>query len=413
MSRLASAFSPVRGWRRLWRAPAGAEHERALDGVRALAILWVVALHSVIGLVIVLPKELFLAELARYGRVSWLRWVVHGDLGVDLFFVLSGYLISSLLLAEQARAGGRLRVGRFYWRRFARLMPVYWLVLVLYCLAGFHNPRSVWANLLYINNYLPSIEQCMEWAWSLAVEEQFYLVFPLFLLLMARLPARARLPLLLAILVAALVTRALVIHHHGCRPFPLDSDIPLARAQLDLYYTKTHTRFGALVLGVIAAYLWRDDAVRRRLQSSAWISLALTAYAALVIVASVFFHENAPGLPDAVRFAHLAFNQYAFASAAAALLLVVVSRGSSVGRALARLLSTRALYPIAQLSYASYLVHLIAIGALYTVLRLERPPGAWMLLLYPANLALTLLLALVLYLFVERPILELRDTTAG
>ena len=127
-------------------------------------------------------------------------------MGVDLFFVISGYLIGTILLSEY-RTSGRLQIKRFYVRRFLRLMPVYTVAMIagLYFVHNipreavlmefppFMNANNMWANFLYVNNFLPINRQYMGWCWSLAIEEQFYLILPGFILIVMRArPAAAR-----------------------------------------------------------------------------------------------------------------------------------------------------------------------------------------------------------------------------
>lgn len=147
-------------------------HVPSLDGIRALAVLAVIFFHA----------HTPFSEL--------------GMLGVDLFFVLSGFLITSLMLDEHSRTG-RIDLLKFWARRFLRLAPAYWLYITGVTLAvasgvGWTQERYGWtasdlvkSYWLYYCNYAP-------WAiwehqivtahlWSLAVEEQFYLIWPLIL----------------------------------------------------------------------------------------------------------------------------------------------------------------------------------------------------------------------------------------
>jgi peptidoglycan/LPS O-acetylase OafA/YrhL len=163
-------------------APAAksSRHVASLDGLRALAILAVMAVHAGV------PGA----------SVGWL--------GVDLFFVLSGFLITSLLAGEFARSG-RISLARFWGRRFLRLMPAYWVyaAALTAAITLFHwgrvQPHGGWtvgsyiASLwLYFVNYVPQggIWE-HQWLslhlWSLAVEEQFYFVWPIICLLALRL----------------------------------------------------------------------------------------------------------------------------------------------------------------------------------------------------------------------------------
>lgn len=149
-------------------APLG--HRPELDGLRGLAVLAVVAFHA--G--------------APVGRGGWL--------GVDVFFVLSGFLITTLLLEERA-ATGRVALGAFYARRALRLLPAVLALLAVLGLlvaAGLVGARFIEAApwvLLYIANWQRVVGEStpLVHLWSLSVEEQFYVLWPLALLALLRL----------------------------------------------------------------------------------------------------------------------------------------------------------------------------------------------------------------------------------
>lgn len=135
----------------------------SLDGLRALSIALVLGNHLLLG--VDAPWTVF--------------W--SGTLGVRVFFVLSGFLITGLLLAERARTG-RVRLGRFYARRAFRLLPVavaFLAVLAGLRAAGWIDMRAVelWAALLVVKDWVAG-EWFAEHFWSLSVEEQFYLAWP-------------------------------------------------------------------------------------------------------------------------------------------------------------------------------------------------------------------------------------------
>ena len=146
-------------------------HLDSLDGIRALAIASVFLLH---------------VDRAHFPG---------GFLGVDMFFVLSAFLITSILLRERERRGS-VQYGAFYWRRFFRLGPA--LVLWLVCIAaptallihqGAKIPISTAGALFYVNDFLQAwtnhVGTSYDQSWSLAVEEQFYLVWPFVFALVA------------------------------------------------------------------------------------------------------------------------------------------------------------------------------------------------------------------------------------
>ncbi|MEZ6185371.1 MAG: acyltransferase [Planctomycetota bacterium] len=160
-----------------------------LDGLRALAVGAVLITHF-------LPET----ELAR--RVDW------GVLGVRLFFVLSGFLITRILLdARSQRDQGALSLGQalrtFYLRRVLRIFPIYYLTVAVMSLASPTIRAQAWVFLLYLQNLLFAWEGSYGVAphfWTLAVEEQFYLLWPAAVLL---LPRRALVGCVLALIAAA------------------------------------------------------------------------------------------------------------------------------------------------------------------------------------------------------------------
>lgn len=144
------------------------KHLMLLDGIRAIAILAVLWHHS--------------------GGQTLLKWELfeRGYLGVDLFFVLSGFLITHLLIKEK-RTKGSISLSKFYMRRTLRIFPLYYgyLFALLAWTAATHSPKlgmmlsSLPYYLLYISNWMPAEKyHFFHRAWSLAVEEQFYVLWP-------------------------------------------------------------------------------------------------------------------------------------------------------------------------------------------------------------------------------------------
>ncbi len=128
-----------------------------------------------------------LLVLGHHGFMEGL-WREVGWTGVDLFFVLSGFLISGLLFNEYKKTGG-INLRRFFIRRGFKIYPAFWAMLLGSVLIAFayhkHFYGAYWLHeVLFIQNYLPGI---WRHTWSLAVEEHFYIVLPLLLLAMCRL----------------------------------------------------------------------------------------------------------------------------------------------------------------------------------------------------------------------------------
>lgn len=305
-----------------------------LDGLRAIAALLVILFHS-----------------DREGLFQG------GFIGVDIFFVLSAFLITSILVDEQDRTG-TVRLGRFYWRRALRLVPALILFLAAYlALApliwpGYPHLRDAVIAGLYVSNFAfvaAQIPPFISHSWSLAAEEQFYLLWPVMLLLLLR----ARQPaLLLAIAWAGLtVTR-------------ISTDNWIAA----YYGLATHGT--GLVLGAILFFLLRDGRLSLR-PFHAWIAAGLLA----VVATTAEMHASS-----------LAITVAEFASAV--LIGTIITRPGSL-----RLLAAAPLVALGKLSYGLYLWH-------FPITYVLRETGGF-LSTFTITFALSLGLAMLSYLTVE------------
>jgi len=141
-----------------------------LDGLRAISISLVIFAHVCNSAGVSLP-------------MSWFRWQMFSGLGVRVFFVISGYLITGLLLSEKEECGS-ISLLRFYGRRtFRILVPYYVFLAALIVAEALHFVRFTGTDLLHALTYTTNYQTDRSWVtghcWSLAVEEQFYLLWPL------------------------------------------------------------------------------------------------------------------------------------------------------------------------------------------------------------------------------------------
>src|SRR5690606_29414111 len=174
-----SAFSPIRNIKQLFVRPSG--NFPVLDGFRALSMLMIMVFHTFAIYTNHPDSGVTMIDMIEEGGLLW-SWAWNADKSVDIFFVISGFLISGILLRQIDR-DGKIHMWNFYSRRFLRLSPAYWLAIALYVWLGYNtmteesrahlNIDNLWANLLYVNNFLPYEEQAMNWTWTLAIEEQF------------------------------------------------------------------------------------------------------------------------------------------------------------------------------------------------------------------------------------------------
>ena len=231
-----------------------------LDTLRALAITLVFMYHYTV----------FVSNTDTFGWFSQVGWV-----GVDLFFTLSGYLIGNQIFAAMRDQRG-FSLARFYQRRLLRTLPAFYVVLALYYLwPGFRGTAPllpVWKFLTFTQNFLLAPGTAFSHAWSLCVEEQFYMLLPAAALLLAR--PRRPLAWMWAAVVATLVV-GLAVRGVLWVQF-VDGNVD---GQLNYYkyiYYSSFCRFDELVAGVALALLRNyHSAVWRVLTSRGNLLLAL------------------------------------------------------------------------------------------------------------------------------------------
>jgi peptidoglycan/LPS O-acetylase OafA/YrhL len=356
-----------------------------LDTLRALAILLVMTFH----LQNVLPERLL-----PIANVGWI--------GVDLFFVLSGFLIGSQLLKPYL-AGSRPRLGEFYRRRAYRILPAYLCVLLLYFAVPAWKEApglaSAWQFCTFTWNL--SIEGPAPWAfshvWSLCVEEHFYMVLPVLVLWRMRRPSLAQ----TVGLMAGLVLLGMAVRWyelvHGVRTVG-DAEqlwVPFAKR---IYYP-TYSRLDGLLVGVTLALVrsfrpgWWGEATRRG-HALLLLGMAITG------VALWLFAWDFPS-SDSVGSTVLGFPLLSVG-------LGMLVASSASGNGLLRLRVPGA-KQLATLAFALYLTHkeIAHLDGLYLEHRLGYAQGSWTA---AAVYGVTCLLAAVLlYRCVELPVMQLRD----
>lgn len=250
----------------------------ALDLLRLLAIVLVLGRHMP-----PIPESWPALSQSLFG--TWRRG---GWVGVDLFFVLSGFLVSGLLLTEY-KSRGHLGVGRFYMRRGWKIYPPFFLLIAVTVLMrvkeGWPIPsRSLAAELFFFQSYVPGL---WNHTWSLAVEEHFYLLLPLTLAVMLRrnqgspTPLRSILPLAVGIAVFALAGRV--------------ANWYLRTSYSNLTHLfASHLRLDSLFFGVAISYVFHFHASRFERAFTQWRRHLILGGALLLIPAFVFPLETTP-----------------------------------------------------------------------------------------------------------------------
>jgi peptidoglycan/LPS O-acetylase OafA/YrhL len=370
----------------------------ALHGLRVLGIVTVVAYHI---------TWIFMGEQGIALDPSFFAQSLTVFFGMDLFFVLSGFLIGSILLRSVAQSGSQ-HLRRFYLRRVFRTFPSYYVVLTFLALAfplTLNQRHHLKWEYVYGTNFLPLErgQTVMFWGWSLGLEEQFYLAVPLLFFALQRLRTeRARITLLGSLMAAALGIRLFIFLRH--RPW---NDGYLYGA----LYFRTHTRFDPLIAGILLAVVHQryGKALARWLEAPfhrALVSLPALACLWLLLFPTMFGW-------DTLQLVHV----FAWGTVTSVMYLLTVPMALYGDGMVCRWLSVPFFRRLATLGYGIYLVHIPVIDHVMVPLARAAQRRHWsMLFVWPAVLAATMVLsalvAYALHVMVEKPALRLRDRFA-
>lgn len=396
---LVTVFNFRKNFQSLWVQPRQ-DRFAIIDGLRALSILWVISFHVIYFAGTTKPELVGLFNRPEFFGAR------KGTFGVDVFFTISGFLIAWLLFSEY-KTNNCLNIKQFYFRRVFRILPAYFFVLAIIAIGDPNNIENIGFNIIYLNNFLPGYQQFMPWSWSLAIEEQFYTVFPLLLLVLFRFPKRV-LWILSALLVLAFAIRYQVIYTNYL--FELYEPYQSSWRNYDLIYVKPHTRYGGILIGVIVAYLVVYTPAIERLDRRKWLGRLMVLICIMGVVSYLFF---TPGT-GILKVSHglallLAAYRYFFNLFIAGIILYCFTTEGKLSW-ISKVLSAKFWFPFAQLSYSAYLIHpiivLISIGFFYR----EGIPGRMeMGAIMLGLIFIVFLTAIMIFLLVEKPFMNIRS----
>lgn len=338
-----------------------------------------------------------------------------GWLGVQLFFVLSGYLITRTLLADHVKIasfGDTLKL--FYLKRALRIFPIYYLFLGYFAVvyAVRELPKAVPLQMPYALTYTYNFAAVFKWCkyspifthlWSLSVEEQFYLIWPLCVLLLYPL-GRLKSLIVACILLAPIFRAALgyfLVQH------PNEALTSVGR----VIYCLPLSHFDAFAWGALLNFVRLPT--HHRVTQYTMLLLALFIAAG---VANCYLRPSPiPFLSSLGYPLHGAGNgqyiwSYTLANALFAALLawIITLERDSIYTTLRKILYTPVLLWIGKISYGIYLFHWVIMNGIFMLTHTKNPP-----LDFLATLILTTLFASGVYLLIERPILRYKDTLSN
>ena len=330
----------------------------SLDGIRALSVLAVIVYHA--------------------NKI----WLPGGFLGVEVFFVISGYLITLLLLAESEK-NGTVSLKDFWLRRARRLLPALWIVVLGVVVFAALFQREIlgtlrgdvvaalfygfnWFQVWVGTSYFTSFEFVpLRHLWSLAVEEQFYLIWPIIMLVVAKFGKR-RLPIVSAVFVLIAVALAVymaMVYQPGTistindTPEQFMSLFGQSVSRVDYLFLGTFTRSSGLLLGAALAIWWRPWLLQNSRAGESKL-YDIVGFGGLVALALMMwrFHTVIEGTDGGTVGYDLLFRGGFFLTdlASVALIAAAVHPGSKI---IAKSLSNPVLVWLGRRSYGFYLFH--------------------------------------------------------
>ncbi|TGM58679.1 acyltransferase family protein [Leptospira adleri] len=371
---------------------------KPLNGLRALAIIFVVLNHYVIGMIdkVVLPDTLKIIYLNLWS-------------GVDLFFVLSGFLISKGLW-ENWQRDSKINFRSFYIKRTLRIFPAYYFFLGVSYLIGKvmilmidtqglatqaqgikEGLSKSWGDFLFLGNYVQGLNNH---TWSLSSEEQFYLIFPILCsFLFFRLEFKLRQLVLWIFYLVPLVCRVTTLYTVD------DSSTPPYFKEI---YYPFQTRFDSLIIGVIVMDIYMNrPSLGKFIETHRITYISLIAlFFSFVIICHLISQDSKN------YFAHTIKYNFLNIGYAGILYLSIIKLESP----LSKFLSSKILTPIARLSYTIYLWHFILMGAAVMLLKIKPDMSLTTFhLKFFGMVIILIVLSLPLYLAIEVPFQKLRN----
>jgi len=390
------------------------DHLAPLNGVRAISIIFVITFHAFFF------SQYAFTEKALFVQFSnslpwWLSWVRRGDMGVDIFFVLSAFLIGSQLFAEYNRSSS-INYRWFYIKRFLRIYPLYIFAIVLYVFTK-KNAGYFWANLLAVNNLIDIKKILIPWSWSLSVEIQFYLICPFLVIMFGR--TKYRIFWFTCMLVLSFIWGVAVIINE---PTLMDNSmmdilVGKEKRELGFYYMEylyvlPQARFPSFYCGLLAAWFWVNHqssiiALFLRYKSVVTVIALLSAAGAMLIASyNVFKPADMFNEFDAIfNEFNMVAGRFVFSLFVTILMIIALARVSG-SQWVGKFFSSPVFYPVAKVSYSMYLFHppflFLSFFIIFGKGKIEALSITHLLLMAAMGILFSFIFGIITYYLVER-----------
>ena len=392
----------------------------SVNGMRVMSLFWVILGHT------------FVWEIA-YGVIANIKEVAekipkrflfqpvdNAFFAVDTFFVLSGALVSYLSIREMESRQGKFPLILFYLHRLLRLSPTYYLTVFLYFkvlpyvgsgplwfFTDFSRCEKYWwTNLLYINNFYPVslVDQCYLVTWYLANDMQFFIISPIFLLLLYRF-WKIGLATIAGTMLASIAVIGTLAGIKNVNANLVQDALTSTYASSNIY-EKPYCRINAYLIGIVLGFvLYR----KWRVRSNLWFRICfysvlwmIAAACCLTIVFGQYKTWNGHPFSKAENVMYFMFSRTVYSIGIA---LMIYACHNGFGGVINKFLSWSFWIPLSRLTFTAYLSHPVVLTLMYSTMRFRFIYTDWLLiLLFAAAVVLSYSLALILAVTVEYPL---------
>uniref|UniRef100_A0A0N5AGU8 NRF domain-containing protein n=1 Tax=Syphacia muris TaxID=451379 RepID=A0A0N5AGU8_9BILA len=377
------AFSIYTNGKNVLRTERSSKQIHCLHGIRVMSMFWIILGHSYYYMVTSFTMDNLLPSLISFPQKLFNLLVVQAPLAVDTFFFLSGMLTCYIGLQKLTDLATKRKTvmlpdfwSLFYIHRYLRLTPIYFMVMLMevtiftYVAEGpFWRPiernycrDSWWANMIYLNNFILQDSTCMGWTWYLAIDMQFHVFAPIFLLLFFRSKIAGLRACTLTILLSSAINLFTVLSN-GYPPAPLLTAKLQIVKDLQPYwenvYVKPYIRCIPYVAGLIVGYFLnhRSSKVefKKKYVAVAWI---LSSVFGLWSIFGLFPYARTGEISTFTYVAYVLFGRSCYSLSLA---WITYACASGYGGPVNTILSWKGWIPLSRITFSAYLIHPILI----------------------------------------------------
>ena len=395
----------------------------SINGLRVISMCWVILGHTLAWAGFYNIMENPLEPIETIPERFLYQPLVNGFFAVDNFFILSGLLMSYLSIREIEHRHGKFPIALFYIHRFLRLSPVYFFMIFLkfkvvpyvgsgpvWFLPDYHYCEKYWwTNILYINNFYPAtMEQCYNVSWYLAADMQFFIISPIFILLLYNFWEVG-----LSMIISTMVISTAVIGTlSGIRTPNANvlqgalTDFELSSFNLFNIYVKPHCRINAYLVGIVLGFVLYK---KWKLKFNFWVRLSIYILLWMIAVAScvsVIFgqYQTWHGHPfsKSENVMYFMFSRTVYSIGIA---LIIYACHNGFGGIINSFLSWSFWAPLSRLTFMAYLIHPNVLDVMYGTMRFRFIYTDWILmLLFTATVFQSYSVAFIFAVTVEYPL---------